>query len=353
MKAGVQYCAGMDPEAIIEAGFSYIEYPAQDIESAQGNQKSLSGIEAALKGLNGEQFFALLQQAEQTEANYIVLQTAGCSDDGEFLRLIEECSMAVADFPGEIYIENGYLGSDADGYLNGWVSDVKRLKRLCQYGNDLTGREMFGVCLNIGYANLLERNIRVMIGYLGSDLKLVHVNDNDGRRNLRQMPYTFTTGRGKQSTDWNRILGALIKLNFDGWLIFDTVGLFTRTPGRLHPAMLELLYAVKQKWEEQFHYEDILNQPDKKIILFGAGAMAYNYMQVWGKKYPPAFIVDNYDKRWGTKLEGIEVKKPDAILEVPAQERLVLICNMFYNEMKKQLSAMGVEYQFYCDEYYM
>lgn len=353
MKAGVQYCAGMDPEAIINAGFSYIEYRAQDIGATPNNQRAISGIEVVLRGLSPEGFFEELQRAEQTGANYIVLQTANCNDDSELLALIDECSMAVADFSGEIYIENGYLGSDVQGYLNSWASDVKRLKRLCQYGNDLTGREMFGVCLNIGYANILERNIRVMIDELGSDLKLLHVNDNDGRKNLRQMPYTFTTGRGDQSTDWNRILGALMKLDYDGWLIFDTAGLFGRAPKQLHPAMLELLYAVAQKWEDQFHYEDLLNQPNKKIILFGAGAMAYNYMEVWGKKYPPAFIVDNYDKRWGTTLEGIEVKKPEAILEVPAQERLVLICNMFYNEMKKQLSGMGVEYQFYCDEYYM
>ena len=32
---------------------------------------------------------------------------------------------------------------------------------------------------------------------MGNLIRLIHVNDNDGMHDLRQLPYSFTTGRGK------------------------------------------------------------------------------------------------------------------------------------------------------------
>lgn len=86
----------------------------------------------------------------------------------------------------------------------------------------------------------------------------------------------------------------------------------------------------------------------KKIILFGSGMMFEDYMKKYGGKYRPAFLVDNDDSKWEKSRMGIEIKKPEAILEVPEDRRKLIICSYYYPEIEKQLQAMGVtDYQIY------
>lgn len=86
----------------------------------------------------------------------------------------------------------------------------------------------------------------------------------------------------------------------------------------------------------------------KKIILFGSGMMFEDYMKKYGRKYRPAFLVDNDDSKWEKSRMGIEIKKPEAILEVPENRRKLIICSFYYPEIEKQLQAMGVkDYQIY------
>ena len=118
--------------------------------------------------------------------------------------------------------------------------------------------------------------------------------------------------------------------------------------------MAELLEAMYEEWIEScFKTEEYLAADGKKIILFGAGRMALNYMQNWGDKYPPAFLVDNNSEIHGQERWGIPVKSPDEILNVPESERNVWICNMYYDAIGAQLDSMGVEYRCYWDHYYM
>ena len=70
-------------------------------------------------------------------------------------------------------------------------------------------------------------------------------------------------------------------------------------------------------------------------------------------KFPPYFAVDNGKMRWGTKVYGVDVKAPSAILDVPAQERNVVICCMYYDAISAQLKAMGVEHSEFQDRYFV
>lgn len=86
----------------------------------------------------------------------------------------------------------------------------------------------------------------------------------------------------------------------------------------------------------------------KKIILFGTGMMFEDYMEKWGKKYPPDFLVDNDKNRWGRKRLGIPVRSPEEILKVPEEERRLIICSFYYKEIQKQLEQMGIlDYRVY------
>lgn len=86
----------------------------------------------------------------------------------------------------------------------------------------------------------------------------------------------------------------------------------------------------------------------KQIILFGAGMMLDDYMQNWGSRYRPDFLVDNDESKWGRKRYGIEIKAPHAILDIPLEKRRLIICSFYFKEIEKQLEEMGVsDYQVY------
>ena len=182
---------------------------------------------------------------------------------------------------------------------------------------------------------------------------MVHMNDNDGFHDDRQMPLTFTTGRGARSTDIFRLIGALNRNKFRGWIVFDTKGLFDRCPVSLQGSFLRLMRRLVEEWEDQMLLEMKLDQPRKQLILFGTGRMAYNYMCEWSHKYPPAFMVDNNPKLWDKEYYGVPIRKPEAILEIPEDQRNVFICNQYYGPVGEQLTKMGISYQLYNDNYYM
>lgn len=95
------------------------------------------------------------------------------------------------------------------------------------------------------------------------------------------------------------------------------------------------------------HYTKMLgemfqNIQGKQIILFGAGMMFEDYMKKWGKRYRPNFLVDNDANKWGRFRQGILIKAPETILEVPKEKRHLIICSFYYKEIQEQLGKMGI-----------
>lgn len=363
MLAGIQYQTPLKLEAIAEGGFSYAEIPYEILangtlptyqkKSGENHILRVSGLICGLKGLTPAKLYDILETCRKYQGNYIVLSTMNC-ESGVLEDVVEECAMMLTDYGIPVFIENGHSGSDETGYMHNAYSDVSQLMQLADYCNRLCERPMIGICYNIGYGNLLAKNIRSQLYQCREYLCLVHANDNGGVRNDKQMPYTFTKGRGDLSTDWYHIVGELIRMDFQGWMIFDTTGLFGRCPEELQTQFIRLMHAIIEEWENQYAFaERVLNKPDKKLILFGAGQMLADYMSVFGDKYPPYFAVDNGQGRWGTELCGVQIKNPKEILTVPEEERNVVICCMYYDAIGTQLREMGVAYDEFQDRYFV
>lgn len=369
MKSGIQYVNGISAKEAAECGFNNIELRFEDIKNAGEILScgcSISGICVSLKemtesgsGKDGlredakQRFAEALEQSVRLGADYIVIETEYVGNETALVQLAEKCLEDIIKAGVNIYIENGFISVEGRFYHSGY-SEASLLKKTAVRLNELCARDIFGICINIGHANLLGINIRDMIAESGSMLGLVHINDNDGLRDQHQMPYTFTTGRGILSTDWYHIVGSLFRADFRGSLVFDTKGNMKRTPAQLHRVMLELMRAVIDEWEDScLKLEDYLSQPGKHIILFGAGKMAQNYMEAWGEKYRPSFLADNNSKLWGTETMGLPVKSPEEILHVPEDERNVWICNQYYDAIGQQLDKMGVKYRCYRDHYFL
>ncbi len=69
--------------------------------------------------------------------------------------------------------------------------------------------ERFVACLDTGHANLTGDTPANMAKILGSNLKVLHVHDNDGIEDRHTMPYTGTI-------DWSSFGEALREIGFDG-----------------------------------------------------------------------------------------------------------------------------------------
>lgn len=363
MLLGVQYDEPLKLEAIADGGFSFAEIPYEVIEHGalptyqkkKGDNRILrvSGFTYPLQKITSDKLYEIFEACRSYQANYVALETMNC-EKGILEKVVEECSMMISDYRIPIFLENGCRGNDGIGYLHNGYSNVTQLKEIADYCNKICDCPVVGICIDIGYANLLAQNIRSLLKQCSEYLCLIHVNDNGGRCNEMQMPYTFTKGRGDLVTDWYHIVGELIRMEFGGWCIFNTKGLFKRAPEALQTQYIRMLHAIAEEWERQFTFvERILNQPDKKLILFGAGQMLYDYMRTFGDKYPPYFAVDNGSNRWGTEAFGVQIKKPDEILTVPEEERNVVICCMYYDAIGAQLREMGVAYDEFHDRYFV
>lgn len=367
-KSAVQYVDALDTSIINECGFGHMELRWKDISNVNRiTDKGLkvSGIVAEAADMDSKTLNQCVCDAKGAGAEYIVLETLGVEDSDSLYHIIktyveEYVDGALTNSKSineatesyvKIYIENGYKEVGEFIYYNDF-SDGWKLKKLEEELNDLVPG-MFGICFNVGRANMVSANIPEFVSACGENIGVVHANDNDGVKAQQQLPYTFTTGRGALSTDWVHIISRLFRIKFDGWIVFDTVGTFKRAPKELHKTLLKLIGAIKAEWENAFNIEQRLNQPGKKLILFGAGKMALNYLEAFGDKYKPAFLVDNNKDVWGQMRFGYEVKSPEAILEVPKEERNVWICNMYYDAIGLQLDNMGIEYDCYIDHYYL
>ena len=101
---------------------------------------------------------------------------------------------------------------------------------------------------------MLAKNVRSQIDQCSEYLCMIHANDNGGVYNEKQMPFTFTRGRGNLITDWYHIIGALIKIEFSGWMIFDNSGTFARVPEVLQTQYMRMLHAIVKEWQGQFTF---------------------------------------------------------------------------------------------------
>lgn len=85
----------------------------------------------------------------------------------------------------------------------------------------------------------------------------------------------------------------------------------------------------------------------KKIVLFGAGGLAIDYIRKYGGLFSPVFIVDNDATKWNTTIWNIPIKEPMILQTLDKNDLLLIICMKNYSEVLNQLSDMNFE------EYYI
>lgn len=143
-----------------------------------------------------------------------------------------------------ICIENLYDG--AGGHLvEGPCCDAGKAAERIDRINEKYQAQVLGFCFDTGHANLVGIDFEGFITTLGDRLKVLHVHDNDGIKDLHQIPFTFTkTRENKSSTDWEGFVRGLKRIGFDGTLSFETAPVLTAFPREMKADTLSFIAKI-------------------------------------------------------------------------------------------------------------
>ena len=92
--------------------------------------------------------------------------------------------------------------------------------------NEAFGKEVCGICFDFGHANLQPYDIGDAIRVVGNRLRVTHVHDNDGKRDIHQLPYHM-------AIDWDEILDALADVGYRGDFTLEADTFYGRLPKEL------------------------------------------------------------------------------------------------------------------------
>ncbi|SKB66326.1 Sugar phosphate isomerase/epimerase [Lachnospiraceae bacterium] len=345
--------------AVKEAGFRHLEIPYENLKEAEAQIQSVAHcddlsigcitVSAGKTDSFRDVISDALDNADRLKVPYILIETEGIKDVKDIIETLIGIMDRIKRSDCRIVLENGYYVEQGDVRVrrNGLcdAEDFRKVLAELRKAENIknSNNSRFWAGLNIGHAMLFSANVVELITGLGSELKFLHANDNDGIHDMHQMPYTFTVGRGILLTDWRLVIRELHKVGFDGGLFLDIDGLTGSVPSPLAGTMLRMVYRIADEWDKSFHWDQILDAiGDKKLITFGAGPFMYKFMELYGERHTPYFIIDNDEKRWGEKIGGAEIKNPEEVRKIPGDEVYALVCLAAYRDYVRQFHELGI-----------
>lgn len=100
--------------------------------------------------------------------------------------------------------------------------------------------------------------------------------------------------------------------------------------------------------KEKYSWNCLKNEK-RPLVLFGAGAVAEEYINKYGWKENILFLVDNAQDKQNTSLKGYLVKEPREILKYKNRIKVVITNKDYEKDIATQLYDMGInEYYCYC-----
>ncbi len=151
---------------------------------------------------------------------------------------------------------------------------------------------------------------------------------------IPQMEVYLPLQRVKDEFDLNRV-----------WEFYECEEQLFLNEVRCRECYRQFLKWTVPDWEnakKKLRQLDWKSQEGRQTVLFGAGKLFGDYMRRTGKRDFPVFAVDNDSEKWGMTECGVEIRPPEALLEIPREKRRVLICCRHTAEIESQLKEMGV-----------
>ena len=210
MIKAVSLTGRLTTEYAAAAGFEWIEMCYEDIRKLQsGYAHPLRMISVRIKTQDLQEISQVIACCRKQKDSYITIETEKTSVSPELIRVWLQEGLSGTDLSGiTICVENSYQILAGKAVRNEF-SEIRQLKELLVRLRADLPQVSFGIALNTGHAGILAQNIAEMVRQADTVCRLLYANDNDGRKDYHQLPYTFTAGRGTLTTDWYGIIRAL------------------------------------------------------------------------------------------------------------------------------------------------
>ena len=134
--------------------------------------------------------------------------------------------------------------------IEGRLSNAADACRMIDELNGEAGGDYFGFCLDVGHANLTNRNIKEYVKELGGRLTILHIHDNNGLEDLHMIPYSYLATGSSHVCDWEGFVEGLKEAGYKGVLAFETFRIFSAYPKAVHTEALKLISAIGHYWSE-------------------------------------------------------------------------------------------------------
>lgn len=162
----------------------------------------------------------------------------------EFEKFLRYLAPMAKEMGITLCIENLYYSLE-NHMVEGPCCDVQKVIKRIDCINAEFGAEVLGFCFDVGHANLIGLDIYDFITCLGHRLKVLHVHDNDGVRDLHQVPFTFTkTRENTSSMNWGGFIKGLKEIEFDGVINFEASSVVSAFPDEMKVDVLEFLVKI-------------------------------------------------------------------------------------------------------------
>lgn len=157
---------------------------------------------------------------------------------------LDELAPLAKELDVTMCIENLY-DVIADRLTEGPCCDMVKCAERIDRMNDEYKAEVLGFCFDTGHADLIHLDFERAITTLGERLKVLHIHDNDGLRDLHQIPFTFTkTRENRSATDWEGFMRGLREIGYNGVLNFETGPSMTAFPAEMRTDVLRFVARI-------------------------------------------------------------------------------------------------------------
>lgn len=79
---------------------------------------------------------------------------------------------------------------------------------------------------------------------------------------------------------------------------------------------------------------------DKKLIMFGAGSVGKQFLQLY-PQFEISYVLDSSPDKWGHYWNGLLIKAPDALENESMNDIMIFVASSFYSEIKSTLESFG------------
>lgn len=99
---------------------------------------------------------------------------------------------------------------------------------------DALNHPLIGACWDTGHAHIQSLDQRAALAALGSRLKALHIQENDGKGDDHMLPFA----NGRKGVDWTAVTAGLAEAAYEGPFTYEVHNAFNAVPPSLYDQVL-------------------------------------------------------------------------------------------------------------------